>query len=443
VNGQEKNFLSAQDAMKFGITMVHQELSMVGDMSVAENIFMNRQPVTPVGMIKWNDLYRNTRELIEKFDLNLDPRELVKRLPLGTQQLLEILKAVSNGSQIIILDEPTSSLTEDQIELMFKLIKALKKDGPAIIYITHKLAEIFRIVDRLLVIRDGKYVGEGYVNEFDINKIVTMMVGREINNLYGEDRVNKIISNEVSFSVDNLTAAGLYKNISFEVKTGEILGFAGLIGSGRSEMALGIVGAHKKTAGTIYKNTRKIRINAPNDAIKNKIAYLTEDRKKLGLYLGYSIVQNLACLKLNEFSKKGWIMQSFLVNYANKQIKQYSIRTPSVFQEVNNLSGGNQQKCLFASWMGIDPDVLIIDEPTRGVDVGAKSEIYKIIKEFADTGKSVIVISSELTELLGICDRIIVMRNGKITGSVDKTNWSEETIMHYATGTHGQMENKP
>ncbi|MDR2088839.1 MAG: sugar ABC transporter ATP-binding protein [Clostridiales Family XIII bacterium] len=443
IDDREVYFDSAFDAMKLGVNMVHQELSMVGDMSVAENIFINRQPVTRSGRIKWKELYDATRKIMGKFNLDIDPGTIVRKLPMGTQQLLEILKAVSAGAKILILDEPTSSLTIDQIDLLFDLVDTLKREGIAIIYITHKLNEVFRLADRVMVIRDGWHIHTAPVADMSVNKIVSLMVGREIKNLYGEARAIRNQNNSdgaYCFEVRGMTAKDLYSDISFGIKKGEILGVAGLIGAGRSEMALGIVGAHKRTSGSFYKDGKPISIKNPRDAIRRKIAYLTEDRKSLGLYLNYSIALNLCCNKLTAFSGPGFVDKRRLAQYASEQVRLFNIRTPSIDQKVNNLSGGNQQKCLIAAWMGVDPDILIVDEPTRGVDVGAKSEIYRIIKDYADADKSVLLISSELPELLGICDRIMVMHNGRVTGFVDKNAWSEEIIMHYATGTAEELE---
>lgn len=432
--GNEVSFDSALDAMKIGISMVHQELSMVGDMSVAENIFINRQPTTKIGTVKWNELYKNTKEFLRKFNLNIPPDVLVKKLSIGTQQLLEILKAISLESKIIILDEPTSSLTDDQIDLLFNLIKTLKKEGYSFIYITHKLNEVFQISDHVIIIRDGRFIKTAPTSELTATQIITMMVGREIKNLYGESSNLRKISEDYYFRVEGLSTKGLYQNISFGVKKGEILGIAGLVGAGRSEMALGIIGSHKRESGRFFKDGAEIFINNPGDAIRNGVAYLTEDRKKLGLYLDCSIKDNLSCMKLEEFSKNGIVQNHRLVEYSTTQVEKYKIAAPSIIQRMMNLSGGNQQKCLLAAWIGINPSVFIIDEPTRGVDVGAKSEIYQTMKDFTDQGKAVVIISSELPELLGICDRILVMYNGEITGEVGKSEFSEETIMHYATG---------
>lgn len=431
LDGREVRLHSALDAMQLGVAMVHQELSMVGEMSVAENVFFNRQPVNALGNIRWNELYRNTRALLEHFCLDIDPRTLVKRLPVGVQQQLEIIRATSMGCRLIILDEPTSSLAEDQIRLMFDNVNRLRSEGYAFIYITHKLDEVMTIADRVLVMRDGCLVGERLIEDVTVNEIIGMMVGREIKQLFGEERVPRL-SDGYAFEVQKLCAEGMYRGVSFGVHTGEIVGVAGLIGAGRTEMALGIIHAHKRT-GSVLKNGAPIRIDRPGDAVKNGIAYVTEDRKQLGLYTENTVCENLVVMQLKELSNRlGMVKKSAVSGYAGQQTKAFHIATPSVEQNIGHLSGGNQQKCLLAMWLGIEPDVFIIDEPTRGIDVGAKVEVYQMLKDLADRGKAVVVISSELPELLGICDRIVVMSGGTVVGEVEKERFSEKVIMDLA-----------
>jgi len=433
VNGRKVRFSSALDALESGITMVHQELSMVGEMTIAENIFINRQPVDRLGRIRWPELYRQTEELLHKFHLNLNPRTQVKRLPVGTQQLLEIIRATSVGAKLIILDEPTSSLAEDQIELMFENVRRLKAEGYAFLYITHKLDEVFQLADRVLVMRDGERVGEAPIGELDTGRIIRMMVGREIRQLFGDEIRTRRISENYLFEVRNLTGGQMYRGVSSGVRRGEIVGVAGLIGAGRTEMALGIMGAHRRT-GTFLLDGKELSLRSPGDAIRSGIGYVSEDRKGLGLYLNFSILRNLAVMQLHRFSRRGFVQSGKMQDYARRQIEAFHIVTPSSGQLMGHLSGGNQQKCLLAMWMGIDPQVLIVDEPTRGVDVGAKAEIYQMLKNHADRGNAVLVISSELPELLGICDRIVVMHAGTVSGEVEKKDFDETKIMHLATG---------
>jgi ABC-type sugar transport system ATPase subunit len=432
IDGREVSLNSALDAMQLGVAMVHQELSMVEEMSVAENIFINRQPTNMLGNIRWRELFENTTNLLRSFNVNIDPRTLIKRLPVGTQQLIEIIRAVSMGCKLIILDEPTSSLADDQIQLMFKNINRLKEQGYSFIYITHKLDEVMSIASRVIVMRDGCLVGERLVKDITVNEIITLMVGREITQLFGSDSEERKISEKYAFEVKNLSAKGLYHDVSFGVRSGEIVGIAGLIGAGRTEMALGIIHAHKRS-GTILKNGRECKIKNTTDAVQNGIAYVTEDRKRFGLYLDYTISQNLIVTKLKELSNRlGMLKKADINAYVQKQVKDFHIITPSIEQTLGHLSGGNQQKCLLAAWMGIEPEVFIIDEPTRGIDVSAKAEIYQMLKKLADKGKAVVVISSELPELLGICDRIVVMSNGTVTGEVLRKEFSEKAVMDLA-----------
>lgn len=433
VNGEPVVLTSAMDAMEHGITMVHQELSMVGEMTIAENVFMNRQPVNAAGMINWKELYSKTEQLLKSFRLELNPRTLVKNLPVGTQQLLEIIRAINTDAKIIILDEPTSSLAEDQIELMFENVRRLKAEGYAFIYITHKLDEVFKLADHIMVMRDGNYVGDAPVSEMNTDKVISMMVGREITQLFGDEVRDRNISEGYVFEVENLTGGTMYRDISFGIRKGEIVGVAGLIGAGRTEMGLGIMGAHKR-AGTVRINGKEVKIHSTGDAIKNGIGYVSEDRKKLGLYLDFTIIRNLAAMQLKNFSKHGMVRDNRVGSYASEQVEKFNVATPSTSQVMGHLSGGNQQKCLLAMWMGINPQVLIVDEPTRGVDVGAKAEIYQMLKKHADAGNCVLVISSELPELLGICDRIVVMHEGTVSGEVGKQDFDENKIMHLATG---------
>ncbi len=432
LDGKQVRLNSALDAMQRGVAMVHQELSMVGEMSVAENVFMNRQPVNALGNIRWKQLYEDTRVLLSSFHLDIDPHMLVKRLPVGVQQLLEIIRATSMGCKLIILDEPTSSLAEEQITLMFDNINRLKAQGYSFIYITHKLDEVMTIADRVAVMRDGCLVGEKKVGDITVNEIITLMVGREIKQLFGEESQNRTISHDYAFEVRDLTADELYHDVNFGVHAGEIVGIAGLIGAGRTEMALGIIHAHKRS-GKVLLHGKECRISNPADAVQNGIAYITEDRKGLGLYLDYSIKQNLLVMQLRNLSNRfGMLKKAAIDECAQKLVKEFRISTPSIDQSLGHFSGGNQQKCLLAMWMSVSPDVFIIDEPTRGIDVGAKAEVYQMLKNLADEGKAVVVISSELPELLGICDRIVVMHAGTVTGEVEKNSFSEKTIMDLA-----------
>ena len=427
-------FFSAYDALNAGISMVFQELSLVDGISIGENIFANRQPVGRLNNIKWRELRRNTQELLQRFNLDLEPTTLVKRLPIGTQQVLEILKAISTDPKILILDEPTSSLTEAEIIDLFENIRNLQQEGMSFIYITHKLGEVFQLADRAMVMRDGQYVGARKLEEVSENDLVAMMVGREINDMYG-DTIHTAASQEEYFRVDKFARKGVFHDIHFGLQRGEILGLAGLIGAGRTELARSIFGIDLKDSGSIILEGKAVEINKPQEAINQGIAYLTEDRKGQGLFLDMSILENLIAPVLKEFTNRfGFLVRSNINNDVANRIEQFDIATPSAAQKLLNLSGGNQQKAMIAMWMGIDPKVIIFDEPTRGVDVGARSEIYHMLRELAEAGTGIIMISSDLPELIGICDRILVIYQGQITGEVTRENFSEELIMAYAAG---------
>lgn len=430
---QQVEFSSPEDAIRAGISMVPQELSLVGSLSVAENIFANRQPVGPLNMINWSGLYDETRDFLNRFELRIDPRTLVKRLSIGQQQILEILKAISTNPRVLILDEPTSSLTEGETAHLFESIRRLQAQGMSFIYVTHKLFEVFSIATRVVVLRDGRYVGSKRVDEVTENDLVTMMVGRQISNLYGTGERRR--PGEVYFRVEGLSRRRRFSGVSFELRRGEILGIAGLVGARRTEIGRSIFGADPLDTGRIYLNGRALRIAHPRDAIRNGIVYLTEDRKAQGLFLTMSVGENLVAPNLDDFTSRiGVLLRRKMGGYARGVIKDYSIDTPSMEKKVLNLSGGNQQKVLVATWMGIRPQVIIFDEPTRGVDVGARAEIYRKIQEFASQGTGVIMISSDMTELIGMCDRILVVHDGRITWEAERDEFSEAKILAHAAG---------
>jgi ABC-type sugar transport system ATPase subunit len=433
LEGQVVSFTSPEDAIQAGISMVFQELSLVGSLSIAENIFANRQPIGNFNNIHWNRLYQDTREFISRFDLDFDPKLQVKRLSMGQQQILEILKAISTNPKVLILDEPTSSLAEGEITYLFQNIRKLQNQGMSFIYITHKLSEIFQIASRVVVLRDGKYIGDRLVKEVTENDLVSMMVGRQIVNLYGIISTGK--ADGEYFRVENLTRKGSFEDITFGLKHGEILGIAGLVGAGRTEMGRAIFGIDRCDSGRIILNGGPVKISTPQDAIHKRIAYLTEDRKGLGLFTAMPVRENLIAPSLKRFTSSiDFLKRNQIDQFVNEEVITYSIQTPSIYKKVLNLSGGNQQKCLVAMWMGINPEVIIFDEPTRGVDVGARAEIYLKLREFSAKGKGIIMISSDLPELIGMCDRILVMHHGRLKGEVTRDKFSEELILSYAAG---------
>jgi ABC-type sugar transport system ATPase subunit len=431
---QAVSFTSAYDALNAGISMVFQELSLVDGITIGENIFANRQPVGLFNNIKWRQLRRVTKELLNRFDLDLDPTTLVKRLPMGKQQVIEILKAISTDPKILILDEPTSSLTEAEVSDLFEIISSLQQEGMSFIYITHKLGEVFDLADRVMVMRDGKYVGSRSIGEVTEDDLVAMMVGREISDMYGDTAQLETTQGEY-FQVEAFSRKGIFQDIQFGLKRGEILGLAGLVGAGRTDLARAIFGIDPKDQGKVVLEGEELDIHRPQDAINRGIAYLTEDRKGQGLFLDMTILENLIAPVLKEFTNRfGFLARKEIKEDVFTRIEKFAIATPSANQKILNLSGGNQQKAMIAMWMGIEPKVIIFDEPTRGVDVGARSEIYHKLRELAEAGTGIIMISSDLPELIGICDRILVIHQGQITGEVSREEFSEELILAYAAG---------
>ena len=426
---QEVSFSNTLTAMQAGISMIHQELSPVPERSVCDNVWLGREPRKGL-VVDHKKMYQDCIKLFERMNLDIDPNEKMGNLTVAKMQQIEIAKAISFDSSIVIMDEPTSALTETETENLFRIIADLKSKNVAVIYISHKMDEIFRISDDITVYRDGEYVASDRAGNLDIDKVIQLMVGREIKNAF--TKVDCKIG-ETVLRVENLSAGRAVKNVSFELRKGEILGFAGLVGAGRTETAEVIYGLRNKTGGKIYKDGQELKINSPEDAIANKIAYLTEDRRGNGILGILDIVTNTTISSLKDYG--------FPINYkkmsedTQKHIDQLGIKTPSMNTPIKNLSGGNQQKVLVGRSLLTDPDILIVDEPTRGIDVGAKSEIHSIISKLAAQGKAIILISSELPEVMGMSDRILVMHEGDMTGIVDRSEATQELIMKYATSS--------
>jgi len=420
-----------------GISVVYQELSLVPNLSIAENIFVNRQPVKHGHFIKWDEMRKNTYKLMKIFNLeNLSPTQLVGSLSLAERQVVEILKAMSHKPKILILDEPTSSLTERETKELFKNIILLKEDGISIIYITHYLKEIFEVADEVTVLRDGKFVCQSKVSDIDEDYLVTKMVGRTIGNMYGVRNPDHVIGKKY-FEVEKLCQFRHFDNISFHINKGEIVGFAGLVGAGRTELGRAIFGAENYQSGKITLEGTPLTIKTTKKAIASGIGYLSEDRKSHGLFLNSEINSNIVSTHLSDFcTNYGFLKKDMIDAFTKEKIDEFNVITPSIYQRVENLSGGNQQKVLVSMWFGISPKLLIADEPTRGVDVGAKSEIYRLIRQLAATGVSVMVISSDLSEIIGLCDRVYIMRQGRIAGEVENDDVTEENIIGLATGVY-------
>jgi ABC-type sugar transport system ATPase subunit len=424
-------FANPAEANRSGIAVVFQELSLVPSLSIGENIYFNRQPRTALGFVDWKLLDQQARELLKVVNLDVHPRHLVRDLPVGRQQLVEILKALSLEPKILILDEPTSSLSADHTELLFAKIRHLRASGVSFIYISHHLPEIFQLADRVTILRDGSQIGTYSVSAVDEETLVKRMVGRELTNMYGT-RTSEIGQVLFRFAKPALSGVG---PIRLDLRKGEILGVAGLIGSGRTELAMEIAGITPNAKAKIELEGRLLAIRHPADAIRHGIAYMTEDRKKLGLFLSMSVRENNAAPSLPQFTNRlGFVRDREISRSAVQSRKRFSIATPSIRKTVVQLSGGNQQKVLLSMWVGVCPKVLIADEPTRGVDVGAKSEIYRHLRQLAASGVGIILISSELQEILGMSDRILVMREARFIAEFTREQASEENIILAATG---------
>lgn len=432
--GKEVVISNTNKALNMGISMIHQELSPVLHRTIMENIWLGREPVKgPLKLVDHKKMYDLTKELLKDLDLKLDPKEKMANLTVAKMQMIEIAKAVSYNSDIVIMDEPTSALTDREVEHLFRIIQRLRDQGKAIIYISHKMDEIFRISDEVTVLRDGQYIGTYPAEELDTSKLISLMVGRELDEMF--PKVECEIG-DVRLEVKNLSSEGVFKDVSFTVRKGEILGLAGLVGAGRTEVIETLFGIRNKTSGEVYIDGKKVEINSSEDAINNKIALLTEDRRQTGIFPMLSVKDNTAIANINKYVKKNRLLDHKMIKEDCEKYKEaIRVKTPSIEQKIQNLSGGNQQKVLIARWLLTDPDILILDEPTRGIDVGAKAEIHSLISELAGQGKSIIMISSELPEVLGMSDRVMVMFEGRMTGIINREDANQEIVMKYATGS--------
>ena len=431
--GEKITINGPMDALNRGIAMVHQELQPIPERSIGENIFVGRYPTKgPLKLIDHDKMYADAAKVLQEVHLNFDPHARLGSLSVSQMQLVEIAKAVSADCRVLILDEPTSSLTAAEVEALFTIVNELREKGVAIVYISHKMDEILRISDEVTIMRDGQYIGTWPAKELTTDLIITRMVGRELTNLY-PPRENK--PGEVVFEVKDFTSINprSFRNVSFNVRRGEILGVAGLVGAQRTELMEGLFGLRNHTKGTITYEGKELKINQPRDAINHGIAMLTEDRRATGILGVLSIADNVSIASLNKYLIGGMVLNDKKIEeLVQENVAKLSIKTPSSKTLIQSLSGGNQQKVLISRWLANDPDVFILDEPTRGIDVGAKYEIYCIIADLAKQGKSVIMISSEMGELIGMSDRIMVMCDGRVTGIVEGKDATQENIMTLA-----------
>ena len=441
ISGQPQNFAGIRDSEQAGIAIIYQELALVPEMTIFENIFLGHEITGAASIMDWNETVQRASEMLQKVKLKINPELKVKDLGVGQQQLVEIAKALSRDVKILILDEPTAALNEDDSENLLQLLLDLKKQGVTCILISHKLKEVIQIADTVTVLRDGQTVCtlNARKGEVDENALVKNMVGREIDNIYPHRSPN--ISDEITLEIKNWNAydpnlgRNILKDINIHVKRGEIIGLAGLMGSGRTELALSVFGnpAGYKIEGELYFKGEQKRFKRPQEAIQAGMAYVTEDRKGNGLILIQDVKQNVTLANLAEIANNGIVDENKEIQVANEYRESLNIKTPSIEQRVSNLSGGNQQKVCLGKWLFVKPEVLILDEPTRGIDVGAKFEIYTIMTRLVQQGMSIIMISSELPEILGMSDRVYIVSSGRITGELPIEEATQEKIMHMAT----------
>ncbi len=435
--GNKVDINDPMEALNMGIAMVHQELQPIPARTVGENIFLGRYPMKKIlGFIPVVDhkkMYEDTAELLKKVRMDFDPKQLLGELSVSQMQSVEIAKAVSANCKVLILDEPTSSLTQNEVEALFRIIEDLKAEGVSIVYISHKMDEILQISDEVTIMRDGQYIGTWPSHELTTDSIITKMVGRELTNLYP---ARENVPGDIVFEVENFTSINphSFRNVSFQLRKGEILGVGGLVGAQRTELMEGIFGIRSHTTGTIKYQGKVMNINRPKDAIDNGIAMLTEDRRLTGIMGVLSIADNISISSLQNYLDYNILINNKKVEeLVLKNIEKMNIKAPSSKTQIKSLSGGNQQKVLIGRWLANNPDVLILDEPTRGIDVGAKYEIYCIIADLAKQGKSIIMISSEMSELIGMSDRVMVMCDGRVTGFINGKEATQENIMELAT----------
>lgn len=435
-DGEKVEIHNPSEALEKGIAMVHQELQPIPARTIGENIFLGRYPLKklgPISIVDHKKMYEDAERVLKEVRMDFDPKMKLGELSVSQMQSVEIAKAVSANCKVLILDEPTSSLTQNEVDALFRIIEDLKSKGVAIVYISHKMDEILQISDEVTIMRDGKYIGTWEAKELTTDSIITKMVGRELTNLYPP---KENVPGEVVFEVEDFTSINpkSFRNVTFNVRKGEILGVAGLVGAQRTELMEGLFGIRSKVSGTVKYLGKELPINQPKDAIDDGIAMLTEDRRGTGIMAVLSVADNISIASLNQYVDHGIVLNTHKIEDLVKvNQKRMNIKTPSSKTPIGSLSGGNQQKVLIGRWLANNPDVLILDEPTRGIDVGAKYEIYTIIADLAKQGKSIIMISSEMGELIGMSDRVMVMCDGRVTGFIDGKDATQENIMELAT----------
>ncbi len=432
LSGQEVDFKNTRESLAAGISVIHQELSVIPDLTVAENIFLGREPkIGKSGFVDRKKMNKDTSQLLESIGVKINPKAVIRRLSNADKQMVEIARAVSQNSSLVIMDEPTSSLSEHEVEALFKVIDKLKRENVAIIYISHRLKEIARIGDTVTILRDGQLVKTVSLQEIDESHMIALMVGREVTQFYYKSEIPP--ADEVVLEIRNYTRKEVFENISFSLRRGEILGVAGLIGAGRTEVMRAIFGADSIDRGECFLNGEPVRFTEPQQAIKAGVGLIPEDRRNQGLLLSKSVKENTSLASLFVNSKFGFINFGWESQIAEDFIQMLRTKTPNANAPVKNLSGGNQQKVVIAKWLAAKSRILIMDEPTRGIDVNAKAEIYSLMKKFVEEGGSIIMVSSELPEILGVSDRVMVMREGKVSGIIDNQGINEKDILQLAS----------
>lgn len=438
LGGEVQRFTSVRDAENAGIAVIYQELSLVKEMTIGENIFLGREP-RRFGVVRWDELYSRAGRLLDELHLPLDPRTPVGHLGIGQQQLVEIAKALSQEARILVLDEPTAALTDSEVETLFGILNSLKARGVGMIYISHKLDEVFRMSDRITVLRDGRTVGTEATSQLDEARVISRMVGREVGDIFPKavhERGETVFEvRGITVEDPNIKGKLLVNNVSFSVRRGEVLGVAGLMGAGRSDLLMAIFGAHAgRFTGEVYVEGKRLRISRPSDAIEHGVGFVTEDRKRFGLILEQTILNNMTIAGLPRLSGRFVTDVDAEASAGERSMRELRVKAPSIFTVAGTLSGGNQQKVVLAKWLLTNPKILFLDEPTRGIDVGAKQEIYAQINKLASEGLAIVLVSSELPEVLGLSDRVIVLHEGRITGEFKRTEATPEAVMACATG---------
>jgi len=432
VNGNPVVFKNPKEAEQAGIAVIHQELNILPDLTVCENLFLGREKTYgKTGFLKTSQMKKEAKAALKELGLDMDVDTPASQLSVGKQQIIEIAKALSTNAEVIIMDEPTAALTDREITTLFEMIGKLKTKGVSFVYISHRMEEIFAICDRITILRDGSYISTERISETSFERVVQLMVGRELGERFPER--NAVIGKE-KLVVSGLSRKGHFEDISFTVHAGEVVGFAGLMGAGRTEVVQTLFGYCHHNAGTIKLDGKNITIRNPREAIRHGIGFVSEDRKSEGLITDFTVAENMSLPNLGRLSSSGIMRKEKEDSLVADMIERLHIRTSGGSQQVKSLSGGNQQKVVIAKWLGIDPQVLILDEPTRGVDVGAKKEIYSIMNSLAERGVAIILVSSELPEIIGLADRVLVLHEGKLKANIEKQDMTQERIMHYATG---------